>query len=380
MLLHTRIPAKQRGKRLLLRVTEEQDLPEPLRANEVLLLRGKGSADYKGFGAVVRIAEDPLHDDEIRLPASLNYLATGDILRIDQGRGELRVLYRKNSPHNTLFITERCNSRCLMCSQPPRDTNDEYLVDEILEGVPLMSSETKELCITGGEPTLLFERLTEIITAVKTWLPKTSLHMLSNGRLLTYLQYAKMIADVGHPDFMIGIPLYSDIASKHDFVVQAKGAFDQTIRGIMNLGRFKQKVEIRFVIHKQTVDRLPQTVAFIARNLPFVNHVALMGLEMTGYTRTNLEGLWIDPFEYQGKLLEAVNELKLAGIKTSIYNHQLCVLPKEIWPYARKSISDWKNVYMSECAACGMKEQCGGFFSSATLRYSKHISPLAATI
>jgi len=40
-----------------------------------------------------------------------------------------------------------------------------------------------------------------------------------------------------------------------------------SIRGIMNLERCKQKVEIRFVIHKQTFEGLPQTARFIARNL-----------------------------------------------------------------------------------------------------------------
>ena len=34
---------------------------------------------------------------------------------------------------------------------------------------------------------------------------------------------------------------------------------------------------------------------FIVRNLPFVERVALMGLEITGLTRANLEELWIDP-------------------------------------------------------------------------------------
>jgi len=101
---------------------------------------------------------------------------------------------------------------------------------------------------------------------------------------------------------MIGIPLYSDVASKHDFVVQAEGAFDETVRGIMNLERCDQRVEIRVVIHKQTFERLPQTARFIARNIPFVAQVALMGLEMMGFTKTNLDALWIDPADYQSQL------------------------------------------------------------------------------
>jgi hypothetical protein len=38
--------------------------------------------------------------------------------------------------------------------------------------------------------------------------------------------------------------------------------------------------------------------AWIARNLPFVDHVALMGLENTGFAIANEALLWIDPMDY----------------------------------------------------------------------------------
>jgi His-Xaa-Ser system radical SAM maturase HxsC len=310
--------------------------------------------------------------DEISIPKDLEYLSPGDIVRVNRDVGEIRVMYRRNSSHNTLFFTERCNSRCLMCSQPPRAVNDDYLIDDILKAIPLMSSNTLEICITGGEPTLLGERFLDVIEATKRSLPKTALHVLSNGRLFS-LEFARQLAAIRHPNLMIGIPLYSDVASKHDFVVQAEGAFDETIRGIMNLERCDQRVEIRVVIHKQTFERLPQTARFIARNIPFVAQVALMGLEMTGFTKTNLDALWIDPADYQSQLCAAVSELMQSSIKIMIYNHQLCVLSKELWPFARKSISDWKNIYMPECTDCYVRENCGGFFASAPLRYSSHI-------
>jgi organic radical activating enzyme len=81
------------------------------------------------------------------------------------------------------------------------------LADEILQAIPLMTPETSQLCITGGEPTLYFSNLLRIIRSVKENLPRTSLHMLSNGRLFRRLEYAKAIASLDHPDFVIGIPL-----------------------------------------------------------------------------------------------------------------------------------------------------------------------------
>jgi hypothetical protein len=70
---------------------------------------------------------------------------------------------------------------------------------------------------------------------------------------------------------------------------------------------------------------------------------------------------------------QAVIHLQRHGINVSIYNHQLCVLDREVWPIARKSISDWKNEYLAECDECGVRDECGGFFASSSLRHSNHI-------
>lgn len=336
------------------------------------------------FGAVpsqfLKITEPTIAPgwNEIHLSPEFSYLAEGDILRLNPVTSEIRVLYRRRARHNFLFFTERCNSRCVMCSQPPRDVDDANLVEDILQMIPWMAPDTPELGITGGEPTLLHEKLIEVIRCTKEHLPSTALHMLSNGRLLAYVRYARQLADIGHPDFMIGIPLYADTAAAHDFVVQVRGAFEQTLFGLMNLARVGIRIELRIVIHQQTFARLPEFAHFVARNLPFVDQVALMGLELMGYARSNLDALWIDPTEYQDQLADAVEILADAGVRALIFNHQLCLLRPELRPYARRSISDWKNIYLPACDTCAVRTECGGFFASALLRYSRHIQPLTA--
>ncbi len=264
-----------------------------------------------------------------------------------------------------------------MCSQPPRNVDDDWIIDEIDETLPLLDIDTQEIGFTGGEPTLLGERFVDILRKCEMVLPKTAVHVLSNGRNFANAELARAWASVRHHDLMIGIPLYSDVADIHDYVVQADGAYDQTIRGILNLKRERQRVEVRVVIHNQTYKRLPQLAEFIARNLLFVDHVALMGLEIMGFTRANLELLWVDPTEYQEQLTAAVKTLRAYGMRFSIYNHQLCLLKPELHPYAVRSISDWKNEYFPECDGCVVMDQCGGFFSSAKLRRSAHIRPFA---
>jgi hypothetical protein len=101
-----------------------------------------------------------------------------------------------------------------------------------------------------------------------------------------------------------------------------------------------------------------------------------MGLEYVGYTPRNIEELWIDPFDYQEELERAVSFMSVRGMRVSIYNHQLCVLRPSLWPFAHKSISDWKNLYFPECENCSVLPQCGGFFQWATRKHSSHIHAL----
>lgn len=311
------------------------------------------------------------------LPDDYSYLGDKDIIRVSGERGAVRVLFRASSEHNSILITEQCNHYCLMCSQPPKSIDDSWIIKEVEELIPLIPRTTTELGFTGGEPTLFGQRFLDVLRLTKSYLPHTSIHILSNGRSFKSRQYTKDYASIGHHDMMIGIPLYSDDPSLHDFIVQAPGAFDETIQGILNLKEHGQKVEVRIVIHKQSVKRLTQLSEFIARNLLFVDHVALMGLEMMGFTRANLDSLWIDPNDYKDTLSTSVGILAKSGINVSVYNHQLCVVNQDVFPYCKKSISDWKNEYLPQCDSCTKKSTCGGLFSSG-IKYghSENIKPI----
>ncbi|MBU8898357.1 His-Xaa-Ser system radical SAM maturase HxsC [Corallococcus sp. M34] len=348
------------------------------RDKEILLVRRPLARLPPGFRGYLLMEEgwvDPSLKDVYVLPSNLGYLAEGDVVRIHPTRGALTTLYRRTSPSNTFLVTERCDNNCLMCSQPPRKQDDSWLVDELMETLPLISPETRELGITGGEPSLLKGRLIELLERMKHHLPRTSVHLLTNGRGFANPELARALAKVQHPDLMLGVPLYSDLPEAHDYVVQALGAFDETVRGILQLKRARVRVELRCVIHAQTYSRLPQLADFITRNLLFVDHVALMGLEQMGFARANLGLLWIDPLDYQAQLIAAVRTLSRAGLDTSIYNHSLCTLPTELHSFARKSISDWKNLYVEECERCTRRADCGGFFASGLAKRSRGIQP-----
>ena len=304
---------------------------------------------------------------------SFDFLKDGYVVAIEPATGFTRVLYRHDSRFNTIFATDDCNSNCLMCSQPPKKVDETGLVEEHLRQLDLIPEIPERFGITGGEPTLLGDGLVRILERLKERFPDTPLLMLSNGRMYSYSDLVQNIASVGHAHFTTAIPLYASTAIEHDFIVQSKGAFDQTIQGLYNAARNGLRIEIRVVLHKQTIPGLLDLMDYIYRNLPFVVHVALMGLENMGYVKKNWEMLWIDPVDYADTLEKAVKFMWYRKIRVSVYNLPLCIVPQSIWAFARQSISDYKNIYLDECEKCAMKEHCSGLFLSGETRHSQGI-------
>jgi His-Xaa-Ser system radical SAM maturase HxsC len=379
------LPANPTASSRLGRVVRSET-PDTVRADSFLLTDNYDRVEVKrGWAGLLtsqRLEGDDLsacRDATTLVFHSLSpshYLEAGDVVAGDP-TGIVRTLYRRDSEHNTILATEACNSFCTMCSQPPRNVEARARMQEHLRLLELIDPATRELGISGGEPTLLKSDLVRLARRARELLPRTALHILSNGRLFYYGSLARDLAAVKHPSLMLGIPIYSDVDFIHDFVVQAAGAHAQTLVGLQNLARWGVKVEIRVVLHRYTVDRLQQLAEFVCRNLPFASHVALMGLEPMGFAVPNYKHLWIDPFEYRRELEDATRILANFGLEVSIFNHQLCVVPEALWPYCVKSISDWKNEYLPECSGCGARGNCGGFFSSSLARgWSSHIFPI----
>jgi len=300
-------------------------------------------------------------------------LHDNDIITIDPN-GNISVIYDINSNHNVIFITERCNSNCIMCPQPPINYEDNYY-DENIKLISLIDKNEKYIGITGGEPTLIGEKLFDILSAIHKRIPKASINILSNGIKFENYEYTKQFARSINQEVVVDIPLYSDIDTIHNSIVRTN-SFYKTIKGIYNLAKFNIKIGIRIVIHKMNYDRLPELAEFIYSNFPFVYHIAFMQMEPIGNAKDNLADLWIDPLDYNVELEKAVNVLYNRDLHVSIYNAQLCILPEKLRQYAVQSISDWKNIYIEECKQCTLNAKCPGFFTSSKEMHSRGIKAI----
>lgn len=301
-------------------------------------------------------------------------LQDGDIVDIEPS-GRVLVFYEKGSPHNCIFATNRCNCLCVMCPQPPCE-DPEGLWEHNLRLIELMDpKEVTCLAITGGEPTLLGERLVELIRLCRRKLPQAHLTLLTNARKFKNFEYAKAVVQAGYPALLLEVPLFADNDTEHDRVMGARGSFADTLQGLYNLALLSQPVGLRTVLSALTVPRLTQYAEFIYRNLPFVMQVAFMGMETTGLAEQNLDRLWLDPYDYREELAQAVRHLTRRMVPVSIYNHPLCVLTPDTRRLARNSITTWKQFYPPVCEPCSQKSDCGGVFGTG-VKISSHLQPL----
>lgn len=282
-------------------------------------------------------------------------------------RGEFNI----ESNDNTLFTTARCNNNCIMCCQPPLNNDD---IDELFEkNVQIIKSAPKDIPIvgiSGGEPTLLGDKLIDLIKLIREELPKSGIHLLSNGRNFKDSVYTRRTVEVAEGKLVVGVPLHSDYYKDHDIIAGAKNAYYETITGLFNLASFGAGIELRVVINKLNYKRLPQLAEFIQKNLPFVEWTAFMGMEYIGHAVKNKQNIWIEPIEYIPYLIEAVKVMAQWHLDVSIYNIPLCLLPKEAHEFARQSVSDWKVKYLPICEDCKLKSQCCGLFSTSKQVYN----------
>lgn len=314
----------------------------------------------------------------VALTAEPDALREGDVVRLSEGRRKAVVAYRASDRHHTLFVTNQCNSRCLMCSQPPTEQEDGWLYREAMETVSLIDSAPDVVGVTGGEPTLNAPRLRELLDHAHARWPATTIEVLTNARRLGDSETADSLL-VGLPSGRTTwlVPLYGSADELHDFVVQAPGAFDETVGGLLNLQAHGQAIQVRTVLIQPVLDGLVALCEFIAKNLPFVQTVALMGVEPIGFALAHTEMCLVDPTQRLDVLNRAVGVLLQHGLLPVLMNLPLCKLPEHLRPYAAASISDWKNEYADECGSCQLRSRCSGFFAwdKSTLHRSR-ITPI----
>lgn len=320
------------------------------------------------------------HPDHIYHVDDADSLKEGDIVRIDE-LGNIEVLWECDSHQNCLFLTERCNCRCVMCPQPPQDRDSSVFLDQAEEVLNLLKGkQLSDCCLTGGEPTLIGDRFFTLLRRCAVEHPEAFISVLSNGKLFAERSFTRKLSNIPRENCLFCISLHSELDILHDVIVGVPGSCSATQQGIYNLASFGFSVEIRIVISRYNYKYLVQFAEHIYNYFPFCAHCVFMGLELHGCAAVHPEEIDVDPSEYGPFLRDAVLMLRRRGIPVSVYNIPLCMCPSEIRNAASRSISSWKNIWMEECSGCLEKDNCCGFFSTSVRIHKDFIKPFTERI
>ncbi|MFH1510431.1 MAG: radical SAM protein [Candidatus Woesearchaeota archaeon] len=132
-----------------------------------------------------------------------------------------------------LELGTKCNSHCIYCEQGNNPINSSYgflPFDEAKRVIGQAGKNgAKRLLLQGGEPTL-HPNIIEIIKFAKDL--GFEVVLFTNGRLFAYPDFSRKILAAGLD--RVTFSILGNTSQCHDSITQAKGSFDQALKGIRN--------------------------------------------------------------------------------------------------------------------------------------------------
>lgn len=264
-----------------------------------------------------------------------------------------------------ICLWNKCNNRCVMCTNPKDFWESDIYTQEFLEKRLLdLKKELKEndsILLTGGEPTI-HPKFLEILRFIREHYPQHHIDLLSNGRRFFYTEFATEVMKIS--GLTVAVALHGFNSRTHERITRSPGSFQQTLVGIKNILNFKspglgQLVEIRVVIHKLNYRDLTKILKLIKKEFGQADRVVLIFLEVEGRGSDNFAkvGLTYAKFKpYLEKIYPffgKFNELRL-------YHFPLCVLPPKFWSYTWRTLPQHEVDFLPSCEKCSYKNYCLG--------------------
>lgn len=156
-----------------------------------------------------------------------------------------------------------CNNHCTFCVQG--DKRLKYKPRTLLEIQEILKKEFDNWCqsvvFTWWEPTLHPDLIDAIRYAKQIWF--LEIQIQSNGRNFSKLEYVKDLIDSWVTEFSPSIHGFQRWT--HDMQVKSNGAWDEVVKGLINLSKLRQRIIINSVITKDNYREIPELAALLIK-------------------------------------------------------------------------------------------------------------------
>jgi MoaA/NifB/PqqE/SkfB family radical SAM enzyme len=184
------------------------------------------------------------------------------------------------------------------------------------------SVKSETISFSGGEPTIM-NYLEKAVKYAKRLGFKT-IEIQSNGRMFSYMDFAKRMVDYGANRFLISI--HADTHELGDAINRVNGSFSQTVQGIKNLNELGvENLRFSVVINKLNYNRLDKIMEFLLQFNPIGIHTNYTIID--GHAYTNREGIMpprmsvVAPYVHK-----AIRAVKKAGKEIWVYSFPYCLM------------------------------------------------------
>jgi radical SAM protein with 4Fe4S-binding SPASM domain len=305
---------------------------------------------------------------------------------------------RPSAPYRMdLALTYRCNNDCAHCynararSFPELDTAGwKQVIDRVWEiGIP-------HVVFTGGEPSLR-DDLPDLIAHAERNGQITGIN--TNARRLSDARFVQRLVEAGLDHVQITVESHDP--EIHDRMVQARGAWKQTIAGLRNVLETPLYVMTNTTMLQENAGKLAETLAFLSMEgvptvglnaLIYSGHGATVG---TGLAESQLPPLldlarqhtdahgqrliWYTPTQYC-HFDPMQLELGVKGCTAALFN--MCVEPdgavlpcqsyyqplgnllrdpwESIWNHELSTSLRERRYVAEKCHGCALLAECGG--------------------
>lgn len=261
-----------------------------------------------------------------------------------------------------------CNSNCLFCSVGKRNFNKT--TEQIKKDIDRAILENpREINFTGGEPTIRKD-IFELVNYAKGRI--NEIRITTNGRMFSSSDFTKKIVESGLTGAIFSI--HSPYPKIHDYLVQVNGAFDQAIKGLKNLRRFTNDIDVNIVINKLNYKSLPKLTDMLFNKFD-VRSICFIYPDIDGNL---LKNLWLVPRygeikNFLHRALDIVRKHKKTAWSLNIppcffegyeeYSSLYELKTKMFWPNQDTDLDEKRKegkVKIDACKECKYNSACPG--------------------
>ncbi|MGZ3419691.1 MAG: radical SAM protein HxsC4 [Polyangiales bacterium] len=203
---------------------------------------------------------------------------------------EARIAGKRERVH--ILTGAVCNNNCIFCMEEDRDARyvtNSATTDDVVLRILGKTRDAEEVCFTSGEPTTN-PRLAQWARWAKEH-GASRVSVMTNGRALSYEQYAKKLVAAGMNRFYVSI--HGHTQKLHESLTRTPESFAQTVGGLDTITRFKRygvDLHTSTVITKRNLPHLLEIYRFLREH--GVDQVVFNVMQANGRANTYFEQIF----------------------------------------------------------------------------------------